>query len=474
MTDFLQALDIASIVAITDNKGIITYANDTFCNISGYSIDELIGQTHRIINSGFHSKSFFKDMWETISRGNVWKGEIKNRAKNGSDYWVNTTIIPFVDTNGVTEEYISIRIDITKLKQTEASLQTALKNGFQTTIKNLENCIFKYTKNSKGQPVFTLSEGKVAERVGIVTEAIYNKEVKDIFPENVVDHIYKNFVEAYKGKPMDFEVHVVNIDFLVYLSPIIQDNKVIEVVGTAIDITERKKSEQLINHMAYHDTLTGLHNRAFFYEKITKMIQIAKQNKETFAVMFLDLDQFKNINDTLGHAMGDLLLIDVSNRLVDCVYKDQSICRLGGDEYVILLPNCNEEQAAIIAERIIDQISAPFLIKNHEIYITPSIGVSMFPKDGEELLKNADAAMYQAKLLGRSNFQFFTQDLAYKLNKKVALENDLRKALQREEWKIICPECKGSGREIGYGPAYTSIGSCRICDGHKFLYYPYY
>ncbi len=229
-------------------------------------------------------------------------------------------------------------------------------------------------------------------------------------------------------------MHVLNIDFLVYLSPIIQDNKVIEVVGTAIDITERKRSEQLINHMAYHDSLTGLHNRAFFYEKITEMIQIAKQNKETFAVMFLDLDQFKNINDTLGHAMGDLLLIDVSNRLVDCVYKDQAICRLGGDEYVILLPNCNEEQAAIIAERIIDQISSPFIIKNHEIYITPSIGVSMFPKDGEELLKNADAAMYQAKFLGRSNFQFFTQDLAYKLNKKVALENDLRKAIQKEEF----------------------------------------
>lgn len=434
MNDFLRALDIASIVAVTDNKGVITYANDTFCNISGYSKDELIGQTHRIINSGFHSKCFFSDMWETISSGNVWKGEIKNRAKDGSTYWVNTTIIPFLDENGVPEEYISIRVDITKLKQTEASLQTALKNDFQNTIKNLENCIFKYRKNSTGELVFTLSEGKVAQRVGIVTETINNKKVNEIFPEDVSHLIYKNFLEAYKGKPTDFEVHVFNSDFLVHLSPIIQDNKVIEVVGTAIDITERKKSEQLINHMAYHDSLTGLYNRAYFYEKITEIIQSAKEKKETVALMFLDLDQFKNINDTLGHGMGDRLLIEVSKRLVYSVQKDTIIARLGGDEYVILLPNCNEEQSMIIAQRIIDKISSPFIIENHEMYITPSIGVSMFPRDGEELLKNADAAMYQAKLHGRSNYQFFTQDLAYKLNKKVALENDLRKALQNEEF----------------------------------------
>ena len=97
LENFKKAFDIASIVAITNDKGIITYANDTFCNISGYAKDELIGQTHRIVNSGFHSKSFFKDMWETIRRGNVWKGEIKNRAKDGSTYWVNTTIIPFLN-----------------------------------------------------------------------------------------------------------------------------------------------------------------------------------------------------------------------------------------------------------------------------------------------------------------------------------------------------------------------------------------
>ena len=164
LADYKNALDIASIVAITDDKGIITDVNDTFCKISGYSKEELIGNTHRIVNSGFHPKSFFKDMWQTISNGKVWKGEVQNRAKDGSIYWVSTTIIPFLDENGVPYEHVAIRTDITKLKQAEASLEAALKNDFKTTIKNLENCIFKYRKNTEGKLVFTLSEGKVAEK----------------------------------------------------------------------------------------------------------------------------------------------------------------------------------------------------------------------------------------------------------------------------------------------------------------------
>lgn len=419
---------------MTDDKGVITYANDTFCKLSGYSKEEILGKTHRLVNSGLHPKSFFRDMWNTIKSGNVWRGEIQNRAKDGSLYWVSTTIIPSIDENGIPEQYIAVRTDITKLKQAEDALQTALKNDFQTTIKNLENCIFKIKQNAKGKLIFTLSEGRIAKKIGLVTELIYDKEVKEVLPNDVGQIMHQNFLEAYKGKPVNFEVQIHNIYILVYLSPIIQDHQVIEVVGTAIDITERKQTEQLINHMAYHDSLTNLPNRAFFNERIEEMIVQAKKNHELFAVMFIDLDQFKNINDTLGHAMGDLLLIAVSNRLLDSVQKDQFVFRLGGDEFIILLPKSNEVQAQIIAEKIIDQLSSAFIIENHEMYITPSIGISMFPKDGEELLKNADAAMYQAKSLGRNNFQFFTQDIANKLNRKMYLENELRRAIHNNQF----------------------------------------
>ncbi len=437
LENFKKALDIASIVAITNDKGIITYVNDTFCTISGYAKEELIGKTHRIVNSGFHPKCFFKNMWQTIRSGHIWKGEIKNRAKDGSLYWVNTTIIPYLNETGKPYEYVAIRTDVTKLKQAEASLETALKNDFQTTIKNLENCIFKYRKNDEGKIVFTLSEGKIAEKIGFVTDAIYNKEVKEFFPENVVPIMQQNFLVSCQGKPVEFEMNLSGIDFLVYLSPIIQENQVVEVVGTAIDITERKKSELLINHMAYHDSLTGLPNRAFLHELMTEMIQKENNENEMFAVLFIDLDRFKNINDTLGHRMGDRLLIAVSERLLDSIDEEHIASRLSGDEFVILLPNSDEVIAAKIAKRIIDQLSRPFLIGNNELYITPSIGISMFPQDGEEPLKNADTAMYQAKSQGKNNFQFFTKEFDRKLNDKMILENELRKALEREEFTLF-------------------------------------
>ena len=260
--------------------------------------------------------------------------------------------------------------------------------------------------------------------------------MKDFFPENVVSIMEENFIEASQGKSVNFEMNFSNIDFLVYLSPIIKDNQVIEVVGTAMDITERKKSEQLINHMAFHDSLTGLPNRTRFHERLTETLQLAKEKEETFAVLFIDLDRFKNINDTLGHRVGDLLLIAVSERLLETIGQDDIVSRIGGDEYVILLPNSDEEKAADIAKRIIDQLSSSFTFGNYEMYITPSIGISIFPKDGEDLLKNADAAMYQAKIQGKNNFQFYTQDLDRKLNEKLVLENELRKALEKDQFML--------------------------------------
>lgn len=170
-----QALDESTIVVITNSQGVITYVNKKFEKISKYNKSELIGQTHRILNSGVHSSQFFKKMWSTILQGQTWQGEICNKAKDGSLYWVNTTIIPFLDQDKKPYQFIAIRNDITKQKEAEAQLKLSLENNFLQTIRQLQNLIFKIKKDENGEFIFTLFEGKLAQKYSLSTELAKNQ-----------------------------------------------------------------------------------------------------------------------------------------------------------------------------------------------------------------------------------------------------------------------------------------------------------
>src|SRR5699024_5809309 len=184
----------------------ITYVNDKFVEISGYDRNDLIGNTHRIVNSGYHPKSFFANMWKTISSGRVWTGEIKNRAKNGSIYWVNTTVVPFLNKAGKPHQYVAIRTDITGRIQMEKDLQDALENDFQTTIKQLSNLIFKIQFDEEDNCLFIMSEGKIAERINFTTERVQNKPIHTLFPSYEANLIERHVREVYTGKHVKFEV----------------------------------------------------------------------------------------------------------------------------------------------------------------------------------------------------------------------------------------------------------------------------
>lgn len=207
---------------------------------------------------------------------------------------------------------------------------------------------------------------------------------------------------------------------------------------TAIrDITARKKAEEQVHYMAYHDDLTDLANRKLFLEKLLLAVREAKQNGSEFAVMFLDLDRFKVINDIFGHSAGDQLLKVIANRLSCAVTKEATIARLGGDEFTILLPDIEgEKHAERIANNILDVISQPVEIVGRELTISVSIGICTYPKgsrDVEGLMKNADTAMYRAKDTGRNNYQFYTTEMDEQAYERLAMEQDLRKAIERNE-----------------------------------------
>ncbi|MFT7185993.1 MAG: diguanylate cyclase (GGDEF)-like protein/PAS domain S-box-containing protein [Pseudohongiellaceae bacterium] len=231
--------------------------------------------------------------------------------------------------------------------------------------------------------------------------------------------------------------------------------RVIGTYGTARDITDRKEAEEFINFQAYHDLLTRLPNRALFKDRLNISLAQAKRNKNGVAVMFLDLDRFKIVNDTLGHAMGDRLLQSVALRLENCVRKCDTLSRFGGDEFTLLLPSISSaEDARTIAKKVIATLKEPFMLGEHEVFVGVSIGISIYPDAGltvDGLIQNADVAMYHVKNRGKDGYQFFSDTMAVNTSNRLSLERDLRNALDKNEFRVFYqPQINAiSGKVIG-------------------------
>ena len=206
------------------------------------------------------------------------------------------------------------------------------------------------------------------------------------------------------------------------------------------DITEHKQTEEHVRHLAHYDALTDLPNRTLFNDRLGQALIQAHRNRCKAAVMFLDLDRFKVINDTLGHSVGDLLLQEAALRLKGCVREGDTVSRQGGDEFVVLLPEiADEEDVYAVAQKLLNAIAQSFMLDGHELHVSASIGVSFYPNDGadaETLMKNADVAMYRAKEMGRNNYQFYHADMNARSFERLAMETSIRRALEREQFEL--------------------------------------
>ncbi|MBD8038380.1 EAL domain-containing protein [Solibacillus sp. A46] len=303
------ALDETSILAVTDQRGVITMVNDRFCEISKYERNELIGQDHRLLNSAYHPKTFFKEMWRTIGSGQTWHGEICNCAKDGSIYWVQTTIVPFLNSKGKPYQYISIRSDI----------------------------------------------------------------------------------------------------------------------------TARKKIGEMI-HIAHHDDLTGLQNRRQLINDLNKLIEV---ENHPFTLMLFDVNRFKNINDGLGHHIGDIFLVEIAQRMKTLNSDEVTFYRLSGDEFVCIL------KEPTLLEKIVDdlqiQFQRQFDLNNHKFYASISIGAVNYPDHGQsaqDILKYADIAMYEAKKSNNKGYVMYKKQQRFSHNQMLKLETRLHDAIINEAFEL--------------------------------------
>ena len=445
LSDVQYALDESTIVAKTDARGIITYVNDRFCEISKYSREELIGKTHRIINSGYHPKPFFREMWQTITQGNIWRGDVKNKTKDGQYYWVTTTIVPFVK-DGVPIQYIAIRTDITDQKVKE-ELYRDREQLLSTTLNSIGDGII--TTDHFGKVTFlnpiatTITGWKFEDAEGLDISDLFRLIHEDTRLE-IENPVYNALRQ---GKIVGIDINTIlitkegtEIPVDDSAAPIIDQNgQVIGVVLVFRDMIERKRYEEKLKYNALHDMLTGLPNRRLFRDRLNNAIIRSKRLKESLAVLFIDLDRFKFVNDTLGHDVGDMLLKNTADLLTKVVGSSGTVSRIGGDEFTIILEDVTKSEVAAAAQRVVDVFSFSLLNNSYEVIITLSIGISMFPNDGEDievLIKNADTAMYFAKEKRLNTFQFFTPDMNEILNHKRIIENALRHAIERNELEL--------------------------------------
>jgi diguanylate cyclase (GGDEF)-like protein/PAS domain S-box-containing protein len=277
-------------------------------------------------------------------------------------------------------------------------------------------------------------------------EEVLGRELRDFYlrsqiVEEVLRHLMEFGVWRGDGQARKKDGTIFEVDVLAQLIKNSEETP-LSIMASAIDITEKKKAEREIRRLAYQDSLTGLPNRELLKDHMALALNHAKRFEEKVAVLLFDLDNFKQINDTLGHATGDRLLQAVAERLGTMVRGYETLARWGGDEFVLLLTDIKTGQdPALVAEKMLELLNKqPFMVNQNEIYATASIGISIFPQDGqdsESLLRQADTAMYEAKRKGRNDYHFFSEQLALKANMRRRMEASLRRALQQGEFYLV-------------------------------------
>jgi diguanylate cyclase (GGDEF)-like protein/PAS domain S-box-containing protein len=433
----------ADTMFITDLDGRIEYVNPAFEKVTGYSAADAIGKTPRILKSGRHDQKFYQRLWQIIQAGKVYQEILVNKKKNAELYFEEITITPLTSAEGRITHFISTGKDITERERALEDLRES-EQRFHGTFDqaavgiahvaldghwlrvNQKLCeIIGYPEHELLQ--LTFLQVTYPEDKGLEQESIRQLLANEIWHFS----LEKRYVRK------DGDVIWINLTVSLVRDDLGAPKYFISVIE---DVTRRKEAEAQLVYLANHDALTGLANRTLLQDRLSQSIAVANRSGHAVAVLFIDMDRFKNINDSLGHDIGDRFLLAIAQRLADTVRAGDTVARLGGDEFVIVLGELRRpEYAATVATQVLAAVSRPLLMEGHELTLSSSIGISLYPKDGLDvhtILKNADAALNRAKNAGRNSYQFYASEMNAHALERLTLENDLHYALKRNEFRL--------------------------------------
>lgn len=411
-----RVINYIALVSETDTAGRITFVNETFCRVSGYPRDELLGQNHRVLKSGRHGQEFYRDMWETVACGRVWRGDICNRNYNGSDYWVSTVIAPIQDTDGHVVKYLAVGFDISSRVNADIALIEE-KERWRVTLDSVgegvivtdatglieflnpkaESLLGVQEQQARGVP---LDEVFVVHQDGSRTASHHTCLLQGGEGSHEGDQVL--YTAAGRGIPVQSSAAPIRAD----------DGSIRGCVMVFRDNSERHSMMEELRWQAFHDPLTGLPNRRAIEDAIQGCLDDMPEHGNA-VFCYIDLDNFKLVNDTCGHAAGDLLIKEIARVMQDATAHMHLLARLGGDEFGLLIKRATLAEALRILDTLVLAIQA-HRFRHGELAFKSSASVGVSTIDGtasvSEIIARADTACFSAKQAGRRQVQVYNAD----------------------------------------------------------------